>query len=334
MKIGITYNLKDDFALLSGGAEDALEEFDNEKTVDAIVSSITKLGFDPVKLGGGEKVISRIKKEKPSLVFNIAEGINGRSREAQIPAILELMRIPHTHSDPLTLALTLDKSMTNQVVRANGIRTPDFVIVSKISDLQKSKLPPFPLIVKPAWDGSSKGIRFSSKVDTFEALEKQVLWVLDHYPEQQVIIETFIVGKEVTVGIVDNYPPRILGMMEIGHKNGNKEDFIYSLEVKRDYKKLVEYTCPPKLAEETVKELAKMTLAAYECLQCKDIARMDFRVDSRGYVYFIEVNPLPGLSPGYSDLIIMSKKYGIKYEKIIAGILDNAIKRYRLGEKN
>ncbi|MBN2190706.1 MAG: ATP-grasp domain-containing protein [Candidatus Aureabacteria bacterium] len=333
MKIGITYNLKTDFKGLALAAEDALEEFDSEKTVDAIASAIVKIGHEAVKLGGGEQVIGKIKNEEPSLVFNIAEGVNGRAREAQIPALLELLKIPYTHSDPLTLALTLDKSMTKHVVKSCGVNTPDFLVVSDTAELKGDNLPGFPLIVKPAWEGSSKGIRTNSKVNNFDELETQVGWVFKNYPGQPVLIEQFIRGREITVGVIGNNPPRILGMMEIGFKENTKKDFIYSLEVKRDYEKLVKYTCPPGLDDKVAAKVEKMALSAYDCLHCKDIARMDFRIDEKANAYFIEINPLPGLSPDYSDLIIMSKKLGIEYEDIIRGIIENAVKRYNIGEK-
>ncbi|MDD5643884.1 MAG: ATP-grasp domain-containing protein [bacterium] len=333
MKIGITYNLKTDFKNLVLTTEDALEEFDSEKTVDAIAAAITKMGHDAVKLGGGEQVIGKIKNEELSLVFNIAEGVNGRAREAQIPALLELLKMPYTHSDPLTLALTLDKSMTKHVVKSYGVNTPEFLVISDVSELKSENLPEFPLIVKPAWEGSSKGIRMNSKVDDFGELKTQVEWVSKNYSGQPVLIEQFIRGREITVGVVGNNPPQILGMMEIGFKEDTRNDFIYSLEVKRDYEKLVKYTCPPELEEKVATKIEKMALAAYDCLHCKDIARMDFRIDSKLNAYFIEINPLPGLSPEYSDLIIMAEKLGIKHEDVIRKIIENAVRRYNIGEK-
>ncbi|MCK9554907.1 ATP-grasp domain-containing protein [bacterium] len=333
MKIGITYNLKTDFKDLTLASEDALEEFDSEKTVDAIASAIVKMGHEAVKFGGGEQVIGKLKKEQPSLVFNIAEGVNGRAREAQIPALLELLKIPYTHSDPLTLALTLDKSMTKHVVKSCGVNTPEFSVISDAAELKEDNLPAFPLIVKPAWEGSSKGIRINSKVNNFDELKVQVGWVFKNYPAQPVLIEQFIRGREITVGVIGNNPPVILGMMEIGFKENTKKDFIYSLEVKRNYKKLVKYTCPPGLDDKIVAKIEKLALAAYDCLHCRDIARMDFRVDENSNAYFIEINPLPGLSPEYSDLIIMAKKLGIEYEDIIKRIIVNAVKRYKIGEK-
>ena len=242
MKIGITYNLKDELFSRIVLDSEYVEEFDTSQTIDAICTVFEKQGFETLRLGGDISTIDRLKKEKPDFVFNIAEGYTGRNREAHIPSILEMLLIPYSGSDPLTLALTLDKTMTKKLTLQAGIPTPRYMKVEKIDDLLniENRLL-YPMITKPAWEGSSKGIYKTSKVYDKRALEKNVIFLFEKYPNQPVMVEEYIRGREISVAVIDNDPPSIFGIMEIVAKDNPLSDFFYSLEVKRNWENEAEY---------------------------------------------------------------------------------------------
>jgi D-alanine-D-alanine ligase len=310
--------------------EDAFEELDSIETIEAIESVLHRAGHETLRLGGGRDFLVSVLENPVDIVFNIAEGWRTRSREAHVPSVLEMLGIPYTGSDPLTLALTLDKGMAKRVVMSAGVLTPKFAVLRRAEDLNHHLS--FPLILKPAWEGSSMGIRRNSKIEDINEFEEKFEWLINSYREPG-LVEEFIQGEEVTVGVMGNGNPRVMGMMMIRPRRGSSEDFIYSLEVKRNWREEVEYICPPPLSEETFNELTRSALAAYEALTCRDIARLDFRIGKDGMPYFLEANPLPGLNPETGDLSIMMQKEGMPYEELILSILDHAIRRQGLEAK-
>lgn len=329
MRIGISFDLKNEYKLHPELPEDIYEEFDVEDTILSIENVLKSMGHEVVRLYSGRKFLKRIMQEKVDIVFNIAEGFGTRSREAHIPSILELLGIPFTGSDPLTLALTLDKTMTKRVVQSEGIRTPEFVEIdcSQNTGIETLNGMKFPLIVKLSREGSSIGLRRNSKVEDINELNLK-LKELSVYKEP-ILIEKFIEGKEITVGVIGNGPKaRLIGMMEIAPKNTSTRDFIYSLEVKRNWREEVSYIVNPEIPERTKKEIEEMSLKIYRILGCRDISRIDFRLDSNYNPYFLEINPLPGLNPEYSDLPMISRGYGMSYEELIEEILNSALERY------
>jgi len=331
MRIGLAYDLKDDIEAGGDSPEDALEEYDSIKVVRAISRSLRSLGHRPVNLGGGREFLVNILKTKVDFVFNIAEGRgNLRSREGQVPAALEMLNIPYTGSDPLTLAITLDKPLAKQIVGSAGVSTPPWITVECQEDIKaiKEQTISLPAFVKPAFEGSSKGIRLTSRVNTAGQARAAARALLRSY-DQPVIIEKYINGEEITVGITGNNPPSIVGIMRVVPKRKYKT-FVYSLEIKRDWRKLVDYECPAKLTEATLKRISEASIKAYRALGCRDCARVDFRVTSSGVPYFLEINPLPGLNPDSGDLPIMSRKIGWTYQQLIRTILEAALARSRL----
>lgn len=326
LRIGITYNLKKDFLSNEKLPTDFAEEFDTEETIDAIKNVLENDGHKVFKLGGDNGLFERLRDISVDIVFNIAEGSKGRNREAHIPAILEFMDIPYTGSDPLTLSLTLDKSMAKRVVASEGIPTPKFKKIYRFEDLEGLDLK-YPLFIKLCYEGSSKGIRLDSKVIDRSALEEKVRWLLKDYGPP-ILIEEFVKGPEFTVGVIGNDPPAILGVMQIEIKGFLPEDAIYSLEVKREWEDRVCYHCPPPITNDLLERIKEVALGAYRVLECRDVSRVDIRVGEDGIPYFLEINPLPGLSPIYGDLPIMAKKMGWNYEELIRTILNNALKRY------
>jgi len=240
-----------------------------------------------------------------------------------------MLGIPYTGSDPQCLAICLDKPLTKKLAESAGVHTPKWQTIANSRELCEISWEgfPFPAIVKPAHEGSSKGIRVNSLVHNSKQAIDMIVKLLECYC-QPVMVEQFIRGDEVTVGMVGNSPPKVLGMMRILPRK--REDyFVYSLEVKRDWKNLVDYECPVCLEQEVLDRIALSSVKAFEALGCRDFARVDFRVSSEGIPYFIEINPLPGLGD-YSDLVIMALKLGWKYEELIGAILSAALERYPL----
>ena len=328
MRIGLTYDLKEAVPVDHVHSEDALEEYDSQQTVDDIASAIESLGHSVVRLGGGREFLQKVLMEPVDLVFNIAEGLgNYRSREAQVPSVLEMLDIPYAGSDPQCLAICLDKPLTKKLVNAAGVLTPNWRTV--VNEAQLGEMSwgdfPFPAFVKPAYEGSSKGIRLSSRVESEEALIRAVEHVLAEY-RQPALVEEFIEGDEVTVGVIGNTPPAVLGIMRVLTKDGRPPS-AYSLEVKRDWESLLDYECPAQLEERILRRLREAGVRAFQVLGCRDMARLDFRVTPEGSPYFLEVNPLPGLNSYSSDLPIMARKLGISYTQLIASILESALSR-------
>ena len=333
MRIGMTYNLKDEVTPLSVLNKEHNEEYDNMATIDAIGRVLKKRGFEPVNLGGRIDVLDRLRKEEIGFVFNIAEGYYGRNRESIIPAILEMANIPYSGSDPLTMGMTLDKIVSKKILQFARIPNPRYGIVRKSDDIRAvDNNLCYPMITKPAWEGSSKGIYNSSRVNDKKELERNIERLSKKYPKQPILVEEYIKGREITVGVIGNDVPKVLGLMEIVNKKYPGEDFFYSLEVKREWEELVDYVSPPDISQSLSLEIRRLATMAFKEFGCRDIARIDFRISEYNEPYLLEINPLPGLSPQYGDLVIMSQKHGISYEDLIIAILNSAFSRYGIKE--
>ncbi len=327
MRIGLAYDLKNSVAAVCG-AEDALEEYDSPETLEIIEATFRDRGHETVRLGGGVEFLENVTRERVDMVFNISEGRGSyRGREAQVPAVLEMLGVPYTGSDPLTLAVCLDKPVTKQLIRAAGILTPRWFTVRNENEVRAARWDvfPFPKIVKPSFEGSSKGIRLSSLVRNVREAEAEALRIINDY-RQPAMVEEFIDGEEVTVGMLGNDPARVVGMMRVVPRT-KTDHFVYSLEVKRDYVNLVDYESPVQLSKPVLDRLEKASLGVFDVLGCRDFARVDFRVGGDGRPHFIEINPLPGLGT-YSDLIIMTGKLGWTHEGLINAVLEAAGARY------
>jgi len=333
MKIGITFDLKSDAPLEPGLPDDFQEEFDSPVTIEAIAAVLRQAGHEVVKLGDGPQMLARLLADPPDLVFNLAEGQGiARSREARVPAVLEMLDIPYTGSDPLTLAVTLDKDCARRLASSDGVLCPRGVLLRPGDDPARvfqnhPQAPAFPVILKPAWEGSSKGIYRKCLVDGLAELVEVVrsLW---RDQRQPILAEEFISGAELTVGVLGNDSPRILGIMQV-HPVQEGDRFIYSLEVKRDYRNQVRYEVPAPLPAEQRQAVEQAALQAYRALGCRDVSRVDFRL-RQGKPYFLEVNPLPGLNPETSDLVILARLAGLSYDELIYGILQAALDRHGL----
>jgi D-alanine-D-alanine ligase len=339
MKIGISYDLKvataADGLVLPRLPDDFQEEFDSPATIEAIASVLRGLGHEVIFLGDGRELLQRLLDQPPDFVFNFAEGQGiGRSREARVPAVLEMLGIPYSGSDPLTMAVTLDKDCAKRLAASAGIAVPQALVVSPDDPDWKIDVPlsrlPFPVVVKPAWEGSSKGIRGKCLVDTADDLPQIVesLW-RDH--RQPVLVEEYIEGDEVTIGVLGNDDPEVIGIMRIIPQQSAGR-FIYSLEVKRDFRRQVRYECPASLAPSVTVAVRAAALNVFHTLGCRDVARIDFRLRT-GVPYFLELNPLPGLHPEDSDLVIMAKLAGWSYARLVERIIAEALRRHGIPEE-
>jgi len=328
MRIGLSYDLKETIAPQQTDCDDMCEEYDSSETVELIATSLEAQGHTVTMLGGGRDFLSKILHNKVEFVFNIAEGRGTyRSREAQVPSILEMLNIPYSGSDPQCLTICLDKPLTKKLVASEGVSTPTWRVINDRQELREIDCChfPFPAIVKPAYEGSSKGIRLTSLVEDAKQANEAIERSLDKY-HQPAMMEKVILGDEVTVGITGNSPPKVLGVMRILPKQRN-DYFLYTLEVKRNYLELVDYECPACLEEKVLQRIQASSLKAFQALGCRDFARLDFRISAGGVPYFLEINPLPGLGT-HSDLVIMAKKLGWTHRQLISAVLNAALERY------
>jgi len=329
VRIGIAFDLKDDAPPAPGLPDDWQEEFDSPETVAAIAAAIRANGHEVVELGDGRPLVEKLLADPPDLVFNIAEGRGvSRSREARVPAVCEMLDVPCTGSDPLTLAAALDKDVARRLVASVHVKVPIGATFRSDEDLDeftsRSYLPCGPMIVKPAWEGSSKGIRGKCVVETPEEAVTAIS-ALHRDHRQPALVEEYVAGDELTVGVVGNDPPRVLGVMRVLPLRAEKH-FIYSLEVKRDWKDRVRYECPARLPPGRLQAVEEAALKAYEALGCRDIARIDFRLRD-GDPYFIEANPLPGLNPETGDISLLARFMGVDHTALVGMILDAALAR-------
>jgi D-alanine-D-alanine ligase len=332
MRIGIAYDLKTHVVHEGPQPDDMLEEYDSPETISALAGALRALGCDTIELGGGRGFLERMLAAPGcvDLVFNIAEGQRSRSREAHVPAVCEMLGVPYTHSDPLTLAMTLDKELTKRIAASHGIATAPFCLIERTSDVADAPIPPFPIIAKPNGEGSSMGIRRNAVCRDRAALACRVEALLANY-RQPVLVESFLPGTEVTVAVMGDGPgAHALGAMEIAPRDGGAEHFIYGVETKRNYLAEVDYHVPPRLPAATLGAIEAVALVVYRVLGCRDVARIDLRLDRAGEPCLLEVNALPGLDPARSDLPILCSLLGISYQNLIGRIVRHSAERWRM----
>ena len=329
MRIGITYDLRDDY-IAAGFSEEETVEFDCQETIQAIEKALDDLGYQTDRIGNIKHLTKLLAKgDRWDMVFNIAEGLIGFSREAQVPALLDAYNIPYPFSDPLVLCLTLHKAMAKRIVQQLGIPTPDFFVAEEITDLKTVNLP-FPLFVKPVAEGTSKGITEASKITNRNDLISMCTRSLLKY-KQPVLIETFLPGREFTVGILGTGKnAQAIGVIEVIMREA-ADPGIYSYRNKEQYEKLVEY----RMASDSLaKKSVDIALAVWQGIGCRDAGRVDIRVDADGMPNFMEVNPLAGLHPQRSDLCIIARMAGMSYISLIEKIMLSAISRVCKEEHN
>jgi D-alanine-D-alanine ligase len=320
MRIGLTYDLRDDYRAL-GFTEEQAGEFDEAVTIDALQAAIAHHGHEVERIGSIRALVAALAAGKRwELVFNIAEGVSGIAREAQVPALLEAYDIPFTFSLADVLVTAMDKALAKLVVRSAGVPTPDFVVVRSARDIRAVQMP-FPLFVKPLAEGTSKGVQETSRVSDKQALTLKCMEILRLH-KQPALVETFLPGREFTVGILGSgADSRAIGVSEITFKAGG-DPSAYSYRNKMDaFDELSPAT--GELAETA----AGVALAAWQALGCRDAGRIDIRCDAEGRPAFIEANPLAGLRPGWSELTVLAEQAGMSYNDLIGAILAEASAR-------
>lgn len=328
MRIGFVYDAREDYRAL-GFSEEAVAEFDSPETLSEIVAALIRAGHAVERVGHGRELAARlVRGDRWDLVFSIAEGVRGRSREAQVPALCELFDQPYVFSDPLTNATTLDKGVAKRLARDAGVPTAPFAVLERADQAARVDLP-FPLFVKPLAEGTGKGCEAASKV-TSRAQLKAVAQRLIARFNQPVIVETFLPGREFTVGVIGNgRAARAIAVLEVVLLD-EAEAEVYSFLNKEQCETLVQY----RLAEDAeAMRAANHALAAYRALGCRDAARLDFRSDANGVPMFLEANPLAGLHPAHSDLPMLAAKSGMDYDALMGGIVESASARYGIGKE-
>jgi len=326
LSIALCYDSKEEY-LAAGHSALEVAEFDDEGVIAGLEDSLTRLGHHVERVGRGRSLAARlVAGDRWDLVFNVAEGLHGRSREAQVPALCELFDQPYTFSDPIVCGVTLDKALAKRIVRDAGLPTPAFAVVRTLADTDDVNLDGR-LFVKPLAEGSSKGVGASSIVEHRSALPAVCATLLPDFPAG-LLVEEMLPGREVTVGIVGNGGDRrVVAVMEVVWTDRSEVEAYTQLN-KDEYLDRMEYrlVAGAPLADEA----ADLALAIAEALECKDAARVDLRCDAAGRLSFLEVNPLPGLHPVRSDLPIMARLAGLPYDDLLAAIVEAAHERTEL----
>lgn len=350
MNVAITFNVKPESETFNASLSvnspesqyrpqasiDTYAEWDSRDTINAVRDALAM--YSNVELVEADAdSFEKLKALKPDLVFNIAEGFNGISREAQIPAMLDLLGIPYTGSDPLTLAICLDKARTKEVLSYYGIPNSRFITVSSEEEIKKIDFE-FPFIVKPVSEGSSKGIFSSSFVKNSEELAIQVKKIVNEY-NQPALVEEFLPGREFTCAILGNDDEaEVLPIVEIKFEDF-PDDFVplYSYEAKwiLDNKEnpLNVFECPANISKELEETIKSTVLKAYKVLRCKDWSRIDVRLDKNNVPNIIEINPLPGILPNPEENSCYPKAArtkGYSYQDMLNLVLQSAAKRHKL----
>jgi len=332
MKVGLCFNLKKDTP--SSSPSDLYAEWDDPETIEAVRSALA-LRHEVFLIEGDVDAFEKLRTLRPEIVFNMAEGLQGRSREAQIPAMLEMLGIPYSGSDPLTLALCLDKGMAKEVLSHHRIPNAPFAVLEA---LQKNALPSFPLMVKPLAEGSSKGIRNAALVRTPKELKEQIAQILEIY-QQPALVERYLPGREFTVGLLGNGKElRVLPIVEIQFDQlPDHINPIYSYEAKWIWdtveKPLEIFVCPARIPARLERKIKDLCKAAFRALRCRDWCRIDVRLDESGEPLILELNPLPGILPdpaANSCFPKAARAAGMSYEELINEVLDIACRRVGL----
>ncbi|PPQ89777.1 hypothetical protein CVT25_008063 [Psilocybe cyanescens] len=364
LKIAFTYDSRSEW-LACGYSAEQCAEFDSDETIEGIAASLRKLGT--VQMIGGLKALTEaLTTSKPDwdIVFNICEGFGSMGREAQVPALLEAWGIPFTFSDSATLGLCLDKAKTKMVLDHYGVPTAPFACVpprntwpekgvSPISIIQNSPhshaLESFPLFVKPAAEGTGMGITQANKVTDYEQLTKVVEDLSRRYPTQTILIERFLQGREFTVGIIGTgAEARAVGVREMVFLKDNPtfpidpttayvdmdpallDLDVYGYDLKRVSSPNPQYVDLHLSSDPAAQGAAEVAVKAWTLLGCRDGGRVDIRHDTKNadaVPNFIEVNPLAGLTPGYSDFPLLAQANGIGYDQLLSMIVYGASKR-------
>ena len=328
VRVGLAFNMK---RIDSQAGDDREAEYDAPETIQAITQAIESHGHVVVPLEANQEFPRALMASNVDVVFNIAEGMSGRSREAQVPSLCELRGVPYTGSDSATLSLCLDKALSKRLL--GDVDTPAFQVL--VTGREKVRPFRYPVIVKPNQEGTSKGITQRSVCDDEARLRDVARELIERY-HQPALVEEYVIGRELTVGLLGERRPRVLPPMEVVFLTQSERP-VYDYECKQHWSEHVRYECPANLTKDELRAIEKACRSTFMALGCRDVARVDLRLAPDGRVYVLEVNPLPGLTPDYSDLCLIANGAKIDYRTLIGEILSGAIKRWqqrhRVGEK-
>ncbi len=318
--------------------DDTFAEWDSEETIHAVKYALETNGHDVTLIEANKDAYEKLKVINPEFVFNVAEGLEGPSRESQIPSMLEMLDIPFTGSDSITIGVCHDKSRCKEILSYYKIPNTKFFITDNEDYVKKNisnEKNIFPKFVKPLHEGSSKGIYNSSVVNSPEELKNEIKRIKECY-NQQSLVEEFLQGKEFTVAMLGNGKDvKVLPIVEINLEmvpdGFNK---IYSYEVKWFFdtreNKLDIFMCPAEIESKLYNQIESICKDAYNALRIRDWARIDVRLDKNNVPNIIEINPLPGILPDPADNSCYPKaarEFGMDYNAMINKVLDTAIER-------
>lgn len=390
LDVALLYNLKQDTLDREDQPWDKWFELDSIKDVEGYELALREGGHNVIPIEGGASLLGNLVKFKPDICFNTCEGYNGVSREAQVPALLDMLGIPYTGSGVMTLALALDKAMTKRILQYHNVTTPAFQVFYTGDEPLSSSLK-FPLFAKPCWEGSGIGVSSKSICLDVQELRQQVKYVLNAY-KQPVIVEDYVPGREITVGLVGNLSyssvmhnhsrndslsrdsSRLWGESSLESKlllhddddgknqvethavNRTGENatitrvndlcvfpplevdlstapldqaHVYTSVIKGTMNGAPTYYCPTLLSSKQDSELRQLAIDSFNAMQCFDLARVDFRLrEDDGKPFVLEINPIPGITKGVSDLVMAAETVGVDYASLINDILNAALKRY------
>ncbi|MDY0291659.1 MAG: ATP-grasp domain-containing protein [Desulfuromonadaceae bacterium] len=316
---------------------DIYAEWDDIHTINAVAAALATR-HQVTLVNADLDAFEKLRNLKPELVFNIAEGLHGASREAQMPALFEMQQLPYTGSDPVTLGLCLDKRRTKEILAQHRVPSPRFWVVDSVLELPQRLR--YPLMVKPPLEGSSKGITDKALVRNRKELHQQVEWVISTY-HQSALVEEYLPGREFTVALLGNdVDLRVLPLVEINFASlpagGNP---IYSYEAKwiwdTEAEPLQIFSCPATLEPLLQLQIEEVCRRAFKALGCRDWCRIDVRLDAEGYPQIIELNPLPGILPRPEQNSCFPKAAraaGLDYTQLILSVVDAACVRLQLNQ--
>jgi D-alanine-D-alanine ligase len=346
LRIALLYNLKKNAPHRPGEPADAAAELDSEETAEALREALEAGGHHVTPIEGDINLYPTLQRlrDKIDIAFNICEGHQGDSRESQVPAILEMLGIPYTASKILANALSLDKAMAKRIWMSYGLPTARFQLFERPDEPIEPGLT-YPLFVKPVREGTAKGIDADSVVHDEAHLRQRLQRLIVDY-QQPALVETYLPGREFTVGFVgnrlapgekplaDDYDGcgfHIFPVLEIDTSPLDAtERGIYTGKIKSQMPMAINYLCPAKISVKLRQEMERLAVDAFLALNALDVSRVDFRLDAQGRPILLEINTLPGINPAISDLCIMSKAEGISYHRLVNDILGLAARRYGL----
>jgi D-alanine-D-alanine ligase len=344
-RVAVVANVKGETALPINAPEDAGAEFDKKETIQAIQSAIESSGHQTIFLSADATLPYTLRESLPDICFNISEGIGGDAREAQVPALMELLRIPYTASRVMTSAISLDKTMTKRIWQQMGLPTARFQeFVTGRERLDRNLR--YPLFVKPAREGTGMGMGSESIIYSEGKLRRRIAWVIHNY-HQPALVEEFLPGREFTVAVLGRPDAQLYSRLpELYRQDGFHRFPVLEVESSRcatpgvygNYTKTLHFgdagipsfICPAQISPELSEQLNNLAISAHQAIGALDVSRVDIRMDAQGQPRLLEINTLPGLTPDFSDLCVIAKAGGLSYRELIMEILNLGASRFGL----